>query len=71
MSGSEAGARRPQRLVTRCYEYGVALPMLAFLALTAIREPRQLTNPFLLVWAVSIGIVASCPSRPRSTCGSV
>jgi diguanylate cyclase (GGDEF)-like protein len=61
VSGFEVGVRRPQRLVTRCYEYGVAIPMLVWLAVTAIREPRQLTGPFLLVWAVSIGIVDLMP----------
>src|SRR5215467_2503027 len=61
MSGPEASGRRPQRLVTRCYEYGVALPMLVWLFASAIRDPHRLADPFLVVWAVAIGVVDLMP----------
>lgn len=50
-----------KRLSARLYEFGVGLPVVAWILAMALRAPHELLDPMLLLWAASIGFVDLMP----------
>src|SRR5439155_1668972 len=66
MSGADTGvaperARRPPRLTSTLYELAVAIPVMALVGWSVVRDHHASATPMLLVWAISIGVVDLMP----------